>query len=116
MSTIAVPPAIVLEASPDEVVEATFANASTGIAVEASVRESLTSQSGVAGTLLRLSGRRPGPADLFFRDIAVFVAGDRVYRMRLDTTNASQLLELRELLGAVARSFQPLDFLQERAS
>ena len=108
LTTLVVPPATVVAGSADATIDATFAEAAAGLSIESTVREELTSAAGANGALLRLSGRRDGRAEPIFREMALFLVGDHAYSMRLETTNASQLLELRELFREVAGSFRPL--------
>ncbi len=38
----------------------------------------------------------------------MFIVNDRLYQFVLETQNAARVLELRDVLHAVARSFKPL--------
>jgi hypothetical protein len=107
-STIAVAPASFIEGDAQSAIEATFADAGAGLSIETTVRDAVSSSAGHTGSLLRLSGRRAGRAEPIYREVAMYVVAPYAYRMRLETTNASALLALRETLRGVASSFRPL--------
>lgn len=108
LSNIVVPPATFLETDAESAIEAAFAQLGAGLTVESSSRAQVTSASGVPGTYLRLHGQRAGRAEPLYRELAIFVVGFNAYRMRLETTMSSQLLELRELFRGVSGSFRPV--------
>lgn len=108
LSVITVPPASVVEGSAEAAVDATFAEAGAGLSVDHSAREELTSANGNKGSFLRLSGRREGRVEPIYREVAMYVVGRYAYRMRLETTNTSKLLELREVFRGVSESFRPV--------
>jgi hypothetical protein len=108
LSIITVPPASVVEGSADSAVDAAFAEAGAGLSVDTTAREELTSANGNTGSLLRLSGRREGRVEPIYREVALYVVGRYAYLMRLETTNAAKLLELREVFRGVSGSFRPV--------
>jgi hypothetical protein len=106
LTNIVVPPAHQGERldSIDEMLVA----AEPGFTIESSARDTLTAASGHRGAVLHVTGRRAGRDEPIHRDVAMFVVPPHVYRMRLETTNARALLQLREIFYGVAGSFQPL--------
>lgn len=110
-TTIVVPPAQLIEGSSDQAIESTFAQAGAGLAVDKSVRDELSSSSGVRGQCLRLEGERGGVR--IHREVVIFVVAPFAYRMRFETAMAAELLDLREVFGGVAGSFRPLPSAEE---
>lgn len=106
-TNLVVPPAEVVAGGGEQAREAAVAQLALGLELEASTRGELTAH-GVRGSVVQLHGRRAGNPAPIYRELALFVVGDRLYRMRLETTNAAQILELRAVFRAVASSFRPL--------
>ncbi|MGE5181972.1 MAG: hypothetical protein ACM31C_07910 [Acidobacteriota bacterium] len=113
LSTIVVPPASFFDGDAESAIEATFADVGAGLSIETTVRDELTSAAGVKGAFLRISGRREGRAEPIYREMAMYVIAPYAYRMRLETTNATALLALRETFRGVAGSFRPLPSADE---
>lgn len=112
-TNISVLPATPLEVDEELAVRSAFAAASAGLAVESSGRDELISGAGVKGQLLRLHGRRAAGQELIHRELAIFTVHPYVYRMRLESSAAAQISQLREIFRGVATSFQPLPAEQE---
>ena len=108
LTTLVVPPAHFSDTDKEQTREATFAAAGAGLNLESSLREELTADVGVKGHLLRLQGRRTSGQELIYRELALFVVPPYSYCLRLETTAAARLGELREIFGRVAASLQPL--------
>jgi hypothetical protein len=116
LSNISVPPATFLEIDPSRAIESAFAEVGAGLTVENVVRDELTSASGVKGSTIRIQGRRAGKPEPLYLELAMFVVASRAYRIRLETSNAAKLLELREVFRGVAGSFRPLPTAEEMRS
>jgi len=116
LSNIVVPPAVSIEIEPARAIEDGLSQLGAGLTVESSARDDITSTGGVKGACLRLHGLRAGRSEPIYREMAMFVIGTRAYRMRLETTNAPKLLELREVFRGVVASFRPLPSEEETRS
>ena len=106
LTNIVVPPATIIEGDARAASEALLAELDAGLTVEDSARSELVAASRVTGTYAQLRGKREDRT--IYRELAVFVVERSAYRMRLETANAAQLVELREVFRAVAGSFRPL--------
>jgi hypothetical protein len=115
-SVIVVPPARHVDGDAAAELEVTVTSLGVGIVVDELVREPLRSHGGVGGTHVQLRGHIEGHTAAVHRELAGFVVGPWVYCMRLETAMSAQLSELRALLCAVARSFQPLPSHDETRS
>ena len=111
LTNLVVPPAMPVDGDGAGVVESACAQLGAGLEVDSSVRQDLTSASGVKGTCVHLVGHRAGRQEPIYREMAVFVVTPYAYRMRLETTMAATLLELprgvprrRGLVPAAARA------------
>lgn len=106
LSTLAVSPAISDERGLDPVRE--LAQLGAGLTVTNGQQNEITSEHGVAGLALSLSGLRAGRAEPIHRELVAYGVAPHIYRFQLETTNAAHLLELRAEVHTVARSFHPL--------
>lgn len=113
LSTIVVPPALVVDITPQQALEAALATTGAGLTVSSVASEELTSASGIQGVCVRVHGHRAGNPQPIDRELAMFIVGRHAYRMRLETSNAPLLLDLREVFLAVVGSFQPLPPAEE---
>ncbi|MGN6107284.1 MAG: hypothetical protein ACTHU0_19405 [Kofleriaceae bacterium] len=115
LSNIVVPAASRIEGDEGgaRALEAAFAQLGAGLTVESSHRDDFASSTGVPGRYMRLTGHRAGRAEPIYRELAFFVVAPYAYGMRLETTNAAQLLALREVFRGVAGSFRPLPAPEE---
>jgi hypothetical protein len=80
----------------------------SGLTATTIVRDELVTTSGHSGVAVRLQGTRAGNPLTLYRELAMFVVHDQLYRFVLETQNAARVLELRDVLHSVARSFKPL--------
>lgn len=113
LTNIVVPPATAVEGDGAREVEQAITQCALGLAIESHSRGELMVND-VRGAHARMHGMRAGRKEPIHREIVTFVVTGMVYRMRLETTNAEQLAELRELFRAVALSFRPLPSPEER--
>lgn len=113
LSTIVVPPASFLDGEPQRAIESALAQADAGLTVESVARDEITTASGVKGACVRVQGHRAGNPEPIYRELAMFVVAPYTYRMRLETSNAGRLLELREVFRGVAGSLRPLPTAEE---
>jgi hypothetical protein len=114
LTNIVVPPASRVEGDGTREIETAIAHCEVGLSIDATTRAEIVSVGGVRGTLARVLGKRAGRAEPIHRELAAFVTGGHLYRMRLETTNATRALEIQDIFRAVARSFRPLPTLEER--
>ena len=114
LSNIVVPPASPITGDGSRDVEAAITQCELGLSIESQARDELVSVGGHRGTCVRLHGMRQGNPHRIYRELAVFVVGTHLYRMRLETTNAENVLDLRAQFRAVATSFRPLPTADER--
>lgn len=112
-STIAVAPAMVVDIEPAKALEAALATTGAGLVVMSIASEEITSASGVHGVCVRVHGRREGNPQPIDRELAMFIVGPHVYRLRLETSNEPRLLELREVFLSVVTSFRSLPLAEE---
>lgn len=113
LSNIVVPPASLVDGETERAIESAFAQLGAGLTVESEHRDEFRSSTDVAGKYLRLHGGRAGRAEPIYRELVMYVVAPYAYRIRLETTNAAQLLELREVFRGVAGSFRPLPAPEE---
>lgn len=114
LTNLVVPPAQrVGDAATAALVDAAHAELGSGLALDDTARERIVSSAQVEGALLRVQGKRAHRPDPIVRELAIFVVAPYAYRMRLETTNAARVDELREILRGVAGSFKPLPTSEE---
>lgn len=113
LTNIVVHPATFLETDESRAIVDAFTQGSSGLSIERSSRDEITSNDGIKGAYLRLQGRRPKVPELIYRELAVFIVHSYAYQMRFETTNEAALPELRTLFRSIASSFQPLPSPQE---
>lgn len=111
LSTISVPPAEPVP-SATRALHETSEQLAVGLSIESSGQDDLV-VNGRSGHVLRVHGKRAGRAEPIYRELAMFVVDGIAYRMRLETTNATRIGELRETLLAMASSFHPLPTSEE---
>lgn len=112
LSTIAVLAAERITTSATRALHDSSEQLAAGLAIESTTREDIV-VNGRSGTLVRLHGKREGRAEPIFRELAMFVVDDVSYRMRLETTMALRIRELRDTFSAMTSSFRPLPTSEE---
>lgn len=110
LSNIVVPPAEHVDGTRS--VHEAAEQLASGLAVESSTRDQLV-VNGRSGSVFRVHGKRAGRSEPIYREMAMFVVENVAYRMRLETTMATRLQELRDTLAGVVATFHPLPSREE---
>ncbi len=108
LSNLAVPHAVTLTSPPDAAVETAGLELGSGLTIEHQERGEITTPTGVRGTLFQVVGTRAGRDESILRELAIFVVGERLYQVRLETVRADLIDGLREQFRQVVASIRML--------